>query len=99
MISHLCSPLPPKREDNFITPSLPFTPTTCCLHFSSPITRSRWEVSPFLLSPESQKQYTRSRNSKGQRSHLGKSIFGCEGASPGPVGRGGGDRPQSWGRQ
>lgn len=44
---------------------------------------------------ESQKQCTRSRNSKGQRSHLGKSIFGCEGASPGASGEGKGRQAPS----
>lgn len=42
---------------------------------------SRKEIS-FSSPAEFQKQKTRGRNSKGQRSHLGKSIFGCEGCLP-----------------
>lgn len=105
VISRLCTPDPheERRQPHHSQPSLlgqTHLHSTLMPHFPSPINLPRWEISPFFPSPDSQKQYARSRTSKGQRSHLGKSIFGCEGASPGPLGRGQGDRPLgSWGRQ
>lgn len=70
----------PVRDDHLTTPSpsfsvLPTPSKHCCPHFPSPVNFSRQEISPFFPGPESQKQYTRSRNSKGtaqppQQKHL-----------------------------
>jgi len=86
------SPLPFLPSQSYLPPA-----NTAALIFL-PNNVSRQEISPFFPGPESQKQYTRSRNSKGQRSHLGRSIFGREGASPGH-GEGQGRQAEPWGRQ
>ena len=80
--------MPPQRRPFYHSqPSLLSHIKPCCPCFPSPINLSRKEISS--SSPaEFQKQKTRGRNSRGQRSHLGKSIFGCEGCLPQASGEG-----------
>ena len=58
-----CERPPPHHSQSFSV--LPAPSKHCCPHFPSPVNFSRQEISPFFPGPESQKQYTRSRNSKG----------------------------------
>lgn len=88
MVFHLCALFHPHSHPNKTTSSflvLPPQSHQTLLSFPQPLYAGN---QPLIPSPEFQKQYTRGRNSKGQHSHLGKSIFGCEGCLPWASGEG-----------
>lgn len=86
VVFHLCTLYHPHPHPSFLVLP-PQSHQTLLSSFSSPINLSRQEITP--SSPAKfQKQYTRGGNSKGQHSHLGKSIFGCEGCLPWASGEG-----------